>query len=62
MSAVNVLPVMHGSMFIEVDTIALCEKTQCRDCAYQLHKINPNLSMSMVNCEHLATMLRVGVR
>lgn len=58
----NVLPVMHGSMFIEVNTIEMCEKTQCSNCAYQLHKINPDLSMSTVNCEHLVTMLTVGVR
>lgn len=52
----NVLPVLHGSMYNEVDTVEACFRTSCQVCAYQLHKIDNSLTICPANCEHKFTL------
>lgn len=49
-------PVMHGSMYVEVENLDTCYRTSCADCAYQLHVIADTLPISKANCLH-KTML-----
>lgn len=49
-------PVMHGSMYVEVESLDTCYRTLCGDCAYKLHVIEKILPISKVNCLH-KTML-----
>lgn len=49
-------PVMHGSMYVEVQTLDECYRTSCGDCAYHLHVIESTLPISKANCSHKAIL------
>ena len=55
-------PVMHGSMYVEVESLADCFSTSCIDCAYQMHLIDGDLPISKANCFHNVMLRFLGVR
>lgn len=52
----NVLPVLHGSMYKEPQTLTDCYNTMCKDCAYQLLRIDKIIPINKANCEHKVIM------
>lgn len=49
-------PVIHGSMYCEVQTLNECYSTLCTRCAYQLHLIDDHMTINKANCEHKVMM------
>lgn len=45
-------PVLHGSRYIEVQTLSQCYSTLCTKCAYQLHLIDNHMTIDKANCNH----------
>lgn len=55
----NPFPVMHGSMWVEPQTVAECLKTNCKECAYKGKFRKSNDGIHPCICAHLSIMRNV---
>lgn len=56
-------PVMHGSMFIEPDSLEVCESIECKDCAYNASRVEFKEIMNVDFCAHYDVLVYIeGVK